>query len=143
MSNLKLIIGSLVLLAAEAVYPEYLRISNVKPDLSLALVVFISLYFGARRGAAFGFFVGLLKDSFGASAFGKEALVLFLIGAASGRLNEIIYKESALAKLIIVILASAFVGITFARELGFAVILYILYTSCLAPFVFKFMKRAI
>ena len=142
MNKLNLLLAYPLIIIIELIFPARLKISNIAPDLSLIFIVLISLCYGWRRGAVCGFLIGLLKDSFSASYFGKEAALFLLIGAFSGRLNDLIYKESGMANFIIVFLASIVVGIAFAPTLGRAAFIYVIYTSCLAPLVFKFLKQA-
>jgi len=131
------------------------RIGNLKPDLLLILVVYFALRRGARFGAEVGIVSGLLKDMASGAFFGTHAAAFWLCGFLVGREKSKIYEDQFLAQIIVVALSSLFVSVVYfmTRRLfspneasgTFPVYLPILlsvYTSLIAPFLFKLLDKA-
>lgn len=97
-----------------------LRIHGAQPDLMLGLVVLVALEGGPRRGALFGFGVGLAVDLFVTTPFGLSALVFTLLGYAAGLLREALAGAEGAAVTTAVAGGGAIVG-----TLGFAIVLAI------------------
>lgn len=64
-----------ILGALQVTILDYLKIFHVRPDLLLITLVVASLNFDLRTAIIFGAFAGIIKDVFGASAFGLNTLL--------------------------------------------------------------------
>ena len=131
------------------------RIGNFKPDLLLILVVYFALRRGARFGAEVGIVAGLLKDMASGAFFGTHAAAFWLCGLLVGRERSKIYEDQFLAQIIVVALSSLFVSAVYfiTRRLfspndvsgtfpAYLPVLLSVYTSLIAPFLFKFLDKA-
>ncbi|AUG77211.1 rod shape-determining protein MreD [Kitasatospora sp. MMS16-BH015] len=128
-----------------------LQLPGATPDLLLLVVVGLALVYGPAAGCAVGFAGGLLADLAPPSdhAIGRYALVLCLLGYATGLLRpEGGRQRSAVSALIVVAGAAvvstllyatvgALVGDTAARHVGLGGLVFsaLLYDVLLAPFV--------
>ncbi len=97
-----------------------LRIHGAQPDLMLGLVVLVALDGGPRRGALFGFAVGLGVDLFVMTPFGLSALTFTLVGYAVGQLRGALAGEDGALVTTAVAAGGAIVG-----TLGYALLLVI------------------
>jgi rod shape-determining protein MreD len=97
-----------------------LRIHGAQPDLMLGLVVLVALDGGPRRGALFGFGVGLGVDLFVMTPFGLSALTFTLIGYAVGKIRE--SRAGGAGALITMVVAA---GGAIVGTLGYALLLVI------------------
>ncbi len=84
----KLIMLSLLLLfialLLQSTFFELLKIHNVKPDISLIVLIFIATRKGIMPGQVCGFFLGLLQAFFSGIATGFFALTKTIIGFVFG-----------------------------------------------------------
>ena len=71
-----------------------LRVFGVTPDVALVLTVAVAYYQGPERGAAFGFFAGLVIDLFLNTPFGLSALSFALVGYGIGVVQSGLVRAS-------------------------------------------------
>ena len=86
----------------QATVLEYIKVAGAKPDLIFLLVIFFSLFFGAKTGIEAGFVSGLLKDIYSLDVFGINTITLALTGLIAGILSPKFFKESALTQFTLV-----------------------------------------
>ena len=136
---------------------SHLTFYGVKPDLVLFLTVFFALINGPRQGALAGLTGGLLQDLMFGRYIGMNALAKLLVGYVFGVLERKIYKDNILIPMVAVFFG-AFLNETIIYLLGlvsgtlnptgenfsgyFALIGSVIipsaiYTSLLAPFVYR------
>lgn len=73
----------------------------------LAFVTLIwALKYGESWGATFGFVLGLAADIDAAHWLGRHALLLSLLGYASGRLARTLVRDSARTQLVLILVAT-------------------------------------
>jgi len=85
-----------------------IEIAGAKPDILLALVVFVGLFFGSGAGLEAGIAAGLGKDIFAFDYFGANAFLLGLVGVIAGAVNTKIFRESGFTRLLLVFFFCAF-----------------------------------
>jgi rod shape-determining protein MreD len=85
-----------------------IEIAGAKPDILLALVVFIGLFFGSGPGLEAGIVAGFGKDIFAFDYFGANAFILALVGIIAGAVNTKIFRESGLTRSLLVFFFCAF-----------------------------------
>ena len=91
----------------QLLFLDHVKIANIKPDLSIILVVFFAIFFGPGVGAEAGFVSGLLKDAYSLDIFGANIILLSLTGLAVGGLSPKLFKESKLTQGLLVFVSSA------------------------------------
>jgi rod shape-determining protein MreD len=74
----------LALVAVQVKLMPYFAIGDIKPDLFLLLVSYLSLRGGEIKGTIMGFSLGLLEDSFSLSPLGFKAFGFSLVGFLLG-----------------------------------------------------------
>lgn len=94
---------------------------NVKPDLSLILIVLFSNYLGSIKGQLIGFSAGLVEDFLSLSPLGFSALNKLLIGYLSGKTEGKIFLDPIVVPSIFV-----FAGTLIKALLSFLLILIFL-----------------
>lgn len=80
---------------------------SIYPDLVMVWVVAVSLAAGADEAAWWGFWSGMLLDTFSAAPFGVFTLSLLLIAFLAGLGESNIYRSSFLLPLLAGLIASA------------------------------------
>jgi rod shape-determining protein MreD len=113
---LSLIVISLVL---QTTLLNSLKISLIKPDLVLIVLVFFFLSRGPAEGMFLGFFGGLLQDILSGGILGISALVKALLGFLIGLLGKAIYKERILVQVLTLWGATLVQGLLFFLFLEF------------------------
>jgi rod shape-determining protein MreD len=73
---------------------NFIHIFGVTPNLSIILIVSISLLEGRIHGATVGFFTGLCIDAVVGIALGFQALLGMLLGLLLGNINKRFFKEN-------------------------------------------------
>ncbi|PRX96367.1 rod shape-determining protein MreD [Allonocardiopsis opalescens] len=121
---------------------------GVVPDLALLVVVALALLTGARSGAVLGFAAGLAADLMPAAAgpLGLSALVLCLVGYATGRVGALAVR-SPVMPFAVTAAATLAAGVLYALlgallgdpRIGFGSVLHVvpwtwLCTLLLSPF---------
>lgn len=69
-------------------------ILGVSMDLSLVVIINLSLLLGPKHGISFGLFLGVLKDLYGSGFFGIHLFIKSLLGYLSGSLSQSIYPHN-------------------------------------------------
>ncbi|MDD4879441.1 MAG: rod shape-determining protein MreD [Candidatus Omnitrophica bacterium] len=147
MSWPRIIITLVIISVLEAGSRNYIKLLGVSPELVLIGVLFFSLNSDKGKAAACGFTGGLLEMAFS----GAHPLILILyaaIGYAAGSYTEALYRHLASAQMIIAAVAavsSALIydllifsaGFPYYKAVFFLAIPAAIYTSLLAPPVFK------
>jgi len=137
----------------EATLLNSLRIFNVKPALSLLLVVLGALNLEEDWALGLAVFVGLLKDIFALKAFGINTFFFVLFALAAFRLSRKISLDNINLRLglfciililyDILLLLVSYYFFNFSIPLGVAlrtVFLEALYTAAVFPLAVKFIR---
>lgn len=101
------IIAGLVVLLLRSTALSVLTERGVTVDVLVFAVVVWALRNGEGWGATFGFALGLAADLDAAHWLGRHALVLTLLGYASGRLSGTLVRESARTQFVLIATATA------------------------------------
>ena len=147
MSWPRIIITLVIVSVIEAGSRNYVKLLGVSPELVLISVLFFSLNSNKEKGAVCGFIGGLLVMVFS----GAHPLILILygvIGYAAGLYKEALYRHMASAQMImtaIAVVSSMLIydlficssGFPYYKAVFFLVIPAAIYTSLLAPFIFR------
>jgi rod shape-determining protein MreD len=147
--SLSLVLLVIALLLQSTVF-ELLKIRNIRPDLSLLVLIFIAIRKGAMPGQVCGFLVGILESFFNGLATGFYALIKTCLGFIFGLTEGTISLSSFLIPFLLAGAATIIKGI-----LG--VIVYIIfatpapdfinviietgYNAVLAPIVFLILRK--
>ena len=141
------LIGVSVLLQS-TVLPK-IAIRGVKPDLTLVILIFVSLRRGAMTGQLAGFAAGLAEDVVSLAPLGFHALLRSVVGFVYGLFLGNVFVDPLLMPLLFVlagtlvkgVLSGLLVVVFEASAHGFAAFagpfwIELLYNAVLAPFVF-------
>ena len=79
---------AVLLFAIQSAYAERMMLFGIKPNLMPFLVCAAAVWEGGKKGAWFGFFVGLLCDAFHTTSAGFYPLLYFACGYGAGKLSE-------------------------------------------------------
>lgn len=145
----------IIFLVIQIVVFKHLKIQDVCPDIFLLGTIYFALKHGCVTGMNFGFFSGLLQDTFLIGPFGANALVKTLIGFIVGLFQRKIYEDNIVAQIGIVFLFSflyywsiLFLQFLFGRvyctRLFFQSLVFAAYNGIIAPaifIVFKFWEK--
>ncbi len=85
---------------------DYFKVFGVKPDLLLISVVIAALVFEFKRAFILSVFAGILKDAFGANAFGINTLLFPLWSFLIIRLNKEITIDYNFIRIALVFIIS-------------------------------------
>jgi rod shape-determining protein MreD len=103
-------LGPLVWVVAKPAFSSG-RNSSTSTLSNGAALVFVTVFWGMRGGAAFGatfgFMIGLCADLDAAHSLGRHALGLSLIGYLVGRLSGTLVRDSVPTQLLLLIAATA------------------------------------
>ncbi len=92
---------------------NYFSIGGISPQITLLVLIYLSLSRGPLAGEVWGFFAGLSLDVFSSGPFGAQGLFFtstgFVIGMLKGKMDE----DNYLAIGLLVVLASLFSLISF------------------------------
>ncbi|MDI6808709.1 MAG: rod shape-determining protein MreD [Candidatus Eisenbacteria bacterium] len=132
---------------------EKISILGFRPDLLLAIVVYIGLLRGPIPASVAGFVIGLVVDLSTTHLLGINALSMSVAGFVAGNVWVHINRESSLAQFLVLFLLSLLHDIIFLilttggrladilQSLGWVSIPSGLYTSAISPVLFRiFMK---
>lgn len=89
---------------------EALKVSGLKPDPVMLLVIFYAIQQGPRKGGVFGFLAGMLQDFFTAKFLGLNTIIKLVLGFSAGLLEKRVYKENVFVPALLSVVA------TFAQE---------------------------
>lgn len=95
-----LIISALVYL--QTTFLNLLAFNQIKPDLILIVIVFISLAYGNRPAMILGFFAGLLQDFISLSPLGFHSFINVIIAYLVGLLSNNVSLSSWVFQLLII-----------------------------------------
>ena len=149
----KAVLLSVLLVGASVVLQSTLlpkiAIRGVKPDLTLVVLIFVSLRRGAMTGQLVGFAAGLAEDVVSLAPLGFHALMRCIAGFVYGLFLGNVFVDPLLMPLLFVlagtlakgILSGLLVVVFGASSQGFAAFagpfwIEMLYNALLAPFVF-------
>lgn len=107
-----LIISFLIVYFLQVNFFSWFTIANVKPNLFLIFILFISLFAGIKVGIPFGILVGLFLDIVIGKKIGTYTIMFGIIGIIGGYFDKNFSKESRLTMMLMVI------GSTCAFEIG-------------------------
>ncbi|WP_300409978.1 rod shape-determining protein MreD [Lagierella sp.] len=125
MNKVKIVIVVIINLLLQTVLFNRIKIIGVNPNLTIPIVVALSLGFGAYVGGFSGLFIGLLEDILFARVLGVRALIYFIVGFLIGNSEMGINKDdvrtgvvltgvSTIASFILTILIGSFLGDSFS-----------------------------
>jgi len=153
----KLLLGAAALVAAvitlHTTVLEKVAIGGVKPDLLLAIVVYVSLAWGAVAGVVAGFVLGLLQDAQAVHGLGLNALSKAAAGYAVRYTWEALDKESVVTQMAVIFGAGMLHGLIFwtlysGSEVSMIPRLFVrmglpgaLYTAAAAPLLVALLQR--
>lgn len=111
---------------------SWFTIARVQPNLFIILILFCGMFIGKMQGMVFGVVYGLIIDLLLNNTVGITAIMLGIIGFATGFIEKNFSTDSRLNIMIVVI------GSTFVYELG----LYMLkiFTSSIEINILAFIK---
>ena len=146
-----LLLGTAVILQSTLL--EYAAIGEVKPDLSLVILVFISLRTGALFGQFAGFTAGLIEDFISLPPLGFYALIRTVLGFLCGLLQGAFYVDPLFLPVVLVVAATVLKGLlawllsavfslsaTAAAFLGANFWIEVGYNALIAPFAFALLN---
>jgi rod shape-determining protein MreD len=154
----KLILLSLLLLfialLLQSTFFELLKIHNIKPDVSLIVLIFIATRKGVMPGQICGFFLGLLQAFFSGMATGFYAITKTIIGFVFGLTQGTLSVSSVVVPFLLAGAATIMKGIVSGLvHIIFAIPapdmwIFILnvsietvYNAVLAPFIFLLLGK--
>jgi len=100
----------------------YLAIGNIKPDLFLFFVCYLSLKNEEAKGALIGFGLGLLEDSLSSSPLGVKALSFSLAGSLLGFVGKGFFWDNPLTQSFLLFSAGILSGFVTLLVLNFFLI---------------------
>jgi rod shape-determining protein MreD len=129
-----------------------LRIAGVGPDFYLMAVVLASLRWGSPWGAAFGFLLGINRDSMLLDHFGMHGLALTVAGFAVGKTKESLYLDIPALDMVLLFASGLLTGLivtlvaqhesvaSFEDRFFYEVPLAALYTAVLGGLLVRLIK---
>jgi rod shape-determining protein MreD len=100
----------------------YIAIGNIRPDLFLLAVCYLSLRSGEAKGALVGFGLGFLEDSLSFSPLGVKALSFALAGSLLGVVRRGLFWDNPLTESLLLFSAAIFSGFISLLVLNFFLI---------------------
>lgn len=153
--NLMWIVTVVVMALLHTTWPDLLTLQNVKPDLSLILVVYFAIAEGEERAMFTGAIGGIYQDVASKAVLGHNVLCLVIAGYAAGRLSTRLVTAHPAVKAGLVFLAGLAQGFLFTciryvqypdtpviESLLTVVVPASFYTALITPFVFFALDRA-
>ena len=107
-SRVSLYLSLVAALLIQLLLIDHVKIAEAKPDLSVLLVIFFSIFFGPGIGLEAGFVSGLFKDIYSLDIFGVNTLALALTGFIAGVVSPKFFRESRLTQVMFVFTFSVF-----------------------------------
>jgi rod shape-determining protein MreD len=92
----------LVVTIYESLFSELFRIGPARLDLSLLLLIYVTLSKGTKEGILFGFWLGLLLDSMTPLWLGLGILIKTGLSYLIGVFRDSLYLESIPSKILLV-----------------------------------------
>lgn len=144
-----LIILAFVGIVLQSTILHHVQVGGVTPDLILVLVVFHSIFQGPKRGAIFGFALGLMEDIMLGRFIGMNALAKGMTSLLVGGLAQRAFRENILVPIFTLFLGTLFneliylmlgklTGLNWSWELWlWKAIPIAIYNTCLVPFVYS------
>jgi len=124
-TEMKLVLVFLFFLAVVVLQMKllpYLAIRNIKPDLFLFFVCYLSLKNEETKGALIGFGLGLLEDSLSSSPLGVKALSFSLVGSLLGFVGKGLFWDNPLTQSFLLFSAGILSGFVTLLALNFFLI---------------------
>lgn len=81
---------------------------GIRPDLTIAAIVALSLVSGPLKGGVYGMITGLILDMLYGTSIGITALIYFLVGLLCGVFNRKFYAENQVFPVILAFFAYLF-----------------------------------
>ena len=95
------ILLTILVLMIQSSFGHQISVLNIKPDLVLLLLIYISLSGGQIEGALFGFLTGFLQDVYSPSYFGMNTLAKSIAGFAVGHGRGVVTESFLIQTLIV------------------------------------------
>lgn len=92
----------LVVIIYESLFHELFRIGQARLDLSLLLLIYVTLSRGTREGILFGFWLGLLLDCLTPLWLGLGILIMTGLSYLIGVFRDSLYVENIPSKILLV-----------------------------------------
>ena len=99
---------SFLILVLQSTLAYSLALGTIKPNFVLLLVIFFSLYKGAKHGMFYGMIVGLGVDALSGGVIGINSFALGCLGFVCGMLEERVYINHFLTKFFVALAACLF-----------------------------------
>ena len=132
---------------------RYLTLSFGTPDITLIILVYISLRYGSVNGQITGFTTGLMEDFLSISPLGFNSLIRCIIGFLTGLFHERLMMDPVLFPIMSVSITTLIKGILSYLILEIFNVSYsgnvfmtssfgfeLLMNALLAPFLFQLIK---
>jgi rod shape-determining protein MreD len=126
------IVATLVII--QSTWLDVIKIYDVKPDLSLIVIVYLAFKNPGLQGQSIGFFSGLIQDSISMAPLGLNALIKSTIALIANLLSGKFYIDKLLMPALlgfIAILMKAFQIKLLSLFFGDSIIIYRLFNSTL------------
>jgi len=109
---------------------DFIKIYDVKPNLTIAVIVCVAFRRNTIEGAIVGFFCGLIQDAVSGRVIGFYALLGLYLGVIIGKSNKKLNKENALIAIFL----------TFVSTIVYEYVVYFFTTVFRAPldFIYPF-----
>ena len=148
----KIALSLLCILTAllQTVYPDFLLVASIRPNLVVILTASFALMCGSRTGLTIGFWTGLLLDLFSGGVVGFYALIYAWIGFLMGYAYRIFYDDDIKTPLFLIAVSDLIFGlyqyigsfllrgrIHFFFYLGRIILPEMIYTVILGVFVYQ------
>src|SRR5205823_12599908 len=101
--RLRLLLALGIAFVLQVAYGSSWTIRAARPDLALVTTLVCCLFVGARTSAAFGFALGLLEASWSNLFVGSIIVSRTIVCWAVGLLEEIIFRDSVLVAVAVVL----------------------------------------
>ena len=89
------------------IFPSLLH-TNIKPDIFLALTLYLSLFSDSSKGIIYGFLSGMVLDIFTEGAIGPNTLSLMTVGFFVGYIKNVVLLENIPAQALLVIVSTCY-----------------------------------
>ena len=108
MRALRILLALWVAVILQSVLAPAIGLGGARPDLTLLVVLLVALREGSAGGALAGFVAGLFVDLNSAQPLGATSLMNGLIGFAVGSFGDRLARDSAVARALVVLVATTF-----------------------------------
>ena len=125
----------LFLILLDIIISKYFIFKNLKVNVWLVYILFISLFLGHTDAILLGFFCGMILDILHMSIFGINTFVLATIGFLFGWLYKRIDESLLKVQLLVLFLGSiSYLGLIFIVSKLFSIPISFSYTTFFIPF---------